>query len=181
MVSKVLPMGYLNSVGIAQHLHRNLLKRAQGSPTRCQPWSELRKDRTWSLANPLWRVYLDNLDILEKTRPELVHLLDGDLSPDMSPFVDQYHSAGIPLNAKKSVKQAVFAEVQGAEIDGEEGFARPKGEKIAKYASATLAILDGSVHPKGNASGGRWVGVFFNVQAAVDGSPEFHLAFHTIF
>ena len=142
LVSRVLPMGYLNSVGIAQHLHRNLLKRAQGSPTRCQPWSEVRKDRTWSLANPLWRVYLDNLDILEKTRPELVHLLDGDLSQDMSPFVDQYHSAGIPLNAKKSVKQAVFAEVQGAEIDGEEGFARPKGEKIAKYVSATLAILD---------------------------------------
>ena len=133
LVSRVLPMGYLNSVGIAQHLHRNLLKRAQGSPTRCQPWSEVRKDRAWSLANPLWRVYLDNLDVLEKTRPELVHLLDGDLSPDMSPFVEQYHAAGIPLNAKKSVKQAILAEVQGAEIDGEAGFARPRGEHSQVY------------------------------------------------
>ena len=27
-------------------------------------------------------------------------------------------------------------------VDGEGGFARPKGEKIAKYASATLALLE---------------------------------------
>ncbi|CAE7518641.1 unnamed protein product [Symbiodinium natans] len=40
LVSKVLPMGYLNSVGIAQHLHRNLITRAQGGPTRCVPWAE---------------------------------------------------------------------------------------------------------------------------------------------
>ena len=33
LCAKVLPMGYLNSVGVAQHLHRNFLKRAQGSPS----------------------------------------------------------------------------------------------------------------------------------------------------
>ena len=141
LVSKVLPMGYLNSVGIAQHLHRNLITRAQGGPTRCVPWAELRKDRAWSQANPVWRVYLDNLDVLERVRPELAVMLEGSLNNDLKPLIQEYEETGVPLNAKKSVKQSTFAEVQGAEIDGKLGLARPKGDKLAKYTSAVLSLL----------------------------------------
>ena len=141
LCAKVLPMGYLNSVGVAQHLHRNFLKRAQGSPSRLGPWSEIRRDRTWTLSNPKWRVYLDNLDVLEKINPGMVKVLEGHLSSDLQPLIQAYQQAGIPLNAKKSVKQKEFAEMQGADIDGKLGTGRPKGEKLGKYVSAALSLL----------------------------------------
>ena len=34
LAAKVLPMGYLNSVGIAQHIHRCVIKACPGVPSR---------------------------------------------------------------------------------------------------------------------------------------------------
>ena len=85
LCSKVLPIGYLNSVGVAQHLHRNLISRAQGGPTRCVGSAEVRKDRPASLANPLWRVYLDNFDLLETKNPEIASVIKGSTPPDLEP------------------------------------------------------------------------------------------------
>ncbi|CAE7827088.1 unnamed protein product [Symbiodinium sp. CCMP2592] len=141
LCSKVLPMGYLNSVGIAQHLHRNLISRAQGGPTRCVGSAEVRKDRPASLANPLWRVYLDNFDLLEKENPEAASIIKGSISPDLEPILEEYFRWGIPLNSKKSVRRATFAEIQGAEVDGCAGMARPKSDKLQKYVGATLSLL----------------------------------------
>ena len=141
LCSKVLPMGFLNSVGIAQHLHRNFLRRVQGDPSNLLSYSEIRRDRTWSLANPKWRVYLDNLDVLHSIDPGLISVLEGQVSDDMSPLLTAYHAAGIPLNEKKSVRQASTAEVQGAEINGKTGLARPKPDKLGKYASAAVSLL----------------------------------------
>ena len=136
LCSKVLAMGFLNSVGIAQHLRRNFLRRV---PSNLLSYSEIRRDP--SLANPKWRVYLDNLDMLHSVDPALISLLEGEISDDMSPLLTAYHAAGIPLNEKKSVRQATVAEVQGAEINGKTGLARPKSEKLGKYASATVSLL----------------------------------------
>ena len=141
LCSKVLPMGYLNSVGVAQHLHRNLISRAQGGPTRCVGSAEVRKDRPASLANPLWRVYLDNFDLLETKNPEIASVIKGSTPPDLEPILEEYFRWGVPLNPKKSVRRATFAEIQGAEIDGCSGTARPKGDKLAKYVGATLSLL----------------------------------------
>ena len=141
LCSKVLPMGYLNSVGVAQHLHRNLISRAQGGPTRCVGSAEVRKDRPASLANPLWRVYLDNFDLLEKENPEAASIINGSTPPDLEPILEEYFRWGVPLNSKKSVRRATFAEIQGAEIDGCAGTARPKRDKLQKYVSATLSLL----------------------------------------
>ena len=141
LAAKVLPMGFLNSVGIAQHLHRNFLSRVQGSPSRVLGYSEIRKDRSFTLSNPAWRVYLDNLDVLEKVSPSLVPLLEGRVSDDVSPLIAAYQQTGIPLNPKKSVNQQSRAEMQGADIDGVEGTGRPKAEKLGKYVSAALSLL----------------------------------------
>ena len=141
LCSKVLPMGYLNSVGEAQHLHRNLISRAQGGPTRCVGSAEVRKDRPASLANPLWRVYLDNFDLLETKNPEIASVIKGSTPPDLEPILEESFRWGVPLNPKKSVRRATFVEIQGAEIDGCSGTARPKGDKLAKYIGATLSLL----------------------------------------
>ena len=144
-------MRFLNSVGIAQHIHRNFLRRVQGSPSNLLAFSEIRKDRSFTLANPAWRVYLDNLDVSEKVDPCSLALIADCASDDVSPLVEAYGHAGIPLNLKKSVKQQSFAEMQGAEIDGCEGFGRPKGEKLGKYVGALLSLLREGAHRKRSA------------------------------
>ena len=141
LCAKVLPMGYLNSVGVAQHLHRNLIRKVQGGPTRLLSSAEVRKDRPATNSNPMWRVYLDNFDLLEKVSPRMSSLLEGSVSPDLEPLLDEYRRAGLPLNSKKSVKQSTHAEVQGAEIDGISGLARPKKDKLSRYVGAVLGLL----------------------------------------
>ena len=141
LCAKVLPMGFLNSVGTAQHLHQNFLRKVQGDLRRTLSFSEIRRDGSWILSNPKRRVYLDNLDLLFSAEPSQVELLEGKFSEDMRPLVEAYHAAGIPLNEKKSVKQESFAEIQGGAIDGKLGTARPKAEKLGKYASATASLL----------------------------------------
>ena len=58
--SKVLPMGFLNSVGIAQHVHRTLVMRSQHQrPTQNTERCEIRKDRVLPDGQTVWRVYLE--------------------------------------------------------------------------------------------------------------------------
>ena len=60
LASQVLPMGFLNSVSLAQNVHRNLVRWSVGDlGRRALEASELRKDRPFTVANPAWRVYLD--------------------------------------------------------------------------------------------------------------------------
>ena len=67
LASRVLPTGFLNSVSIAQNVHRNLVKWSYGLEERpALESTELRKDRPFAAAESTWRVYLDNYDLLEK-------------------------------------------------------------------------------------------------------------------
>ncbi|CAE7745770.1 unnamed protein product, partial [Symbiodinium sp. CCMP2456] len=105
------------------------------------PSDLVRKDRTWPLNNPVWRVCLDNLDVLEKKAPEMVKLLEGEVSPEVAPLIAAYEEGGIPLNPKKSAKQQTKAEIQGADVNGSAGWSRPKKDKLRKYVSAALSLL----------------------------------------
>ena len=49
---------------------------------------------------------------------------------------------GIPRHPKKGVASALRAEVQGAIIDGSEGIAFPKPEKILKYAQLGRTLVE---------------------------------------
>lgn len=139
LFSKVLPMGYLNSVAVAQHLHRRLVIRAfKGQVSSSQ---EIRRDREFPAAPFYFRTYLDNFDllsirskgILSAPEPSLIGLLQ-----------ETYESFSVPRNTKKAVDAASAAEMQGAWIDGDLGICCSKGDKIAKY----LASLNHVLHSK---------------------------------
>ena len=136
LYSKVLPMGFVNSVAIAQHLHRNITGRAlQGSISSQQ---EIRRDREMPIAKKYFRVYLDNFDelsirskgILEADSVSLVELLRK-----------EYLRLGVPRNEKKAVANSLTAEVQGAWVDGDRGICSAKPEKVAKYLCCLVDLL----------------------------------------
>ena len=60
--SRVLPMGYVNSVSLAQHLHRQIIMKSFGGVLGAQ--QEIRRDREFPESNLWFRTYLDNFDLL---------------------------------------------------------------------------------------------------------------------
>ena len=142
LYSKVLPMGFVNSVSVAQHLHRRLVIRAfNGKVSASQ---EIRRDKELPMGPLFYRVYLDNFDVLsiqskqllESEEPSLIGLLQK-----------TYSDLNVPRNEKKAVLAQNMAEVQGAWVDGRRGICRAKGAKVAKYLAAVAYLLQ-----KGKAS-----------------------------
>ena len=142
LCSRVLPMGFKNSVSIAQHIHRNIIRWAgRRGGMLGDSSSELRKDRPFSFANPLVRIYLDNYDQLEKVDKRTAAMIAGRPSVETLSLRSEYESWGIPNHPKKSVCRSKVAEVQGALIDGEAGIATPKREKVLKYLQLAFLLL----------------------------------------
>ena len=147
LASRVLPMGFANSVSLAQHVHRNLTlwssDQPAGSGTEvAAPEAEIRKDRAVTVANPAWRIYLDNYDLLEKVKSVDLVTLTGSLSPAVLALRQEYEVWDIPRNTKKAVERGQLAEVQGAQVDGCLGVAYPRESKLLKYLAATLSLLE---------------------------------------
>ena len=142
--SAVLPMGFKNSVSLAQHVHRFIVKGALNKTGQQHGEAELRKDRPFTVANPAHRIYLDNFDQLEKISTELVSTLKGSISPLVQGLREQYAELGVPRHPKKGVARQTVAEVQGAIVDGLKGIAHPKVDKILRYAHLARLMLQGS-------------------------------------
>lgn len=147
LTSKVLPMGFANSVSLAQHVHRNLAtwssRHYPGDVGEVMaPEAELRKDRPVTCGNPSWRIYLDNFDLLEKVKSVDLLSLEGSLAPAVLALRQEYEVWEVPRNVKKAVERSHMAEVQGAQVDGTEGVAYPRESKLLKYLAATLSLLD---------------------------------------
>ena len=139
--AKVLPMGFVNSVSLAQHVHRNLvLASEQRESGVAPPEAELRKDRPFPLRKDVWRVYLDNFDLLEKVTSATSDGMVGSDAPGILALRHQYEVWEVPRNAKKGVARSLHAEVQGAQIDGVRGIAYPRDQKLAKYLTAALQL-----------------------------------------
>lgn len=142
LVSRVLPMGYLNSVSIAQHIHRNIVRwSAEGLVPPVGGEGELRKDKGMSSAASLYRVYLDNFDQVEKWDKQTADLIQGTPSAQVLKLRQDYVSMGLPRHPKKSVEREYKAEVQGALFDGLQGFAMPKVAKVWQYAFLAAELL----------------------------------------
>ena len=150
VASRVLPMGFLNSVSLAQHVHRNLVSWShsssdlQGPSGVNAPEQELRKDRPFTVANPAWRIYLDNYDLLERVEATSMVDLEGTVAPGVLALRQEYARWDVPRNIKKSVSRSSKCEVQGATIDGVKGLAYPREGKLNKYFALAflLASLD---------------------------------------
>ena len=141
LASRVLPMGFLNSVSLAQHVHRNLvLGSGDGESPVNRPEEELRKDKHFSDGCRNWRVYLDNYDLLEKVQATAVTGLEGTVAPPVLALREQYEVWEVPRNLKKAVTRSTRAEVQGAIVDGDAGLAFPREVKLLKYLSAGLKL-----------------------------------------
>ena len=145
LAARVLPMGFLNSVSLAQHVHRNLALWSSGQDPHDAvnpPEAEIRKDRSLTQHNPSRRIYLDNYDLLEKVESIGVNGMAGSLAPSVLALRNEYKLWEVPRNLKKSVSCQVRAEVQGAQVDGQEGVAYPRESKLLKYISAALSLMD---------------------------------------
>ena len=145
LTSRVLPMGFLNSVSLAQHVHRNLVKWSSsndidGADRVNAPESELRKDHSFSCHNPSWRVYLDNFDLLEKVKGCEVNDLMGTSSAGILSLRQQYEKWSVPRNLKKAVQRSSLCELQGATVDGDVGVAYPREQKLAKYFGLAVRL-----------------------------------------
>jgi hypothetical protein len=137
VASKVLPMGFLNSVSLAQHVHRNLVLGASGGQAmgvNAPEW-ELRKDRAFVAGDTAWRVYLDNYDLLEKVERTNMVDVKGTVAPGVLALRHEYEHWEVPRNIKKSVQRSDKCEVQGATVDGLLGVGYPREAKLCKYFS----------------------------------------------
>ena len=96
LVSRVLPMGFLNSLAIALHIHRNVVWKCMGSlrpPIGGE--SEIGRDRVTS-SHSLFRVYLDNFDQLSKVDRKTAELISGEPSEMVESLRGAYKDAGLP-------------------------------------------------------------------------------------
>eukprot|EP00438_Fugacium_kawagutii_P025094 Skav213443 [mRNA] locus=scaffold837:212799:217106:- [translate_table: standard] len=139
--SAVLPMGFKNSVALAQHVHRCIVNRSLKVVSSTGLEAEMRKDKSFSCANPFHRIYLDNFDQLCKVSRQAADTLEGQVSSLVAGLREEYAMLGVPRHPKKSVVARSKAEVQGAMIDGIQGVAYPKVEKVLKYAHLTRLLL----------------------------------------
>ena len=88
----VLPMGYFNSVGVAQHIHRAGILKAMASIRGLgKPVQEIRRDRVFSNCSNLSRVYLDNFNQLQGCLGRR-RSWNGDSKADQG---GQVHQAGV--------------------------------------------------------------------------------------
>eukprot|EP00438_Fugacium_kawagutii_P001410 Skav219710 [mRNA] locus=scaffold776:167537:175718:- [translate_table: standard] len=144
LTSRVLPMGFLNSVSLAQHVHRNLALWS-GEESGCddcnKPELEIRKDKAPPTGNPQWRIYLDNYDLLERVPTDQVEGLQGTVASSVQALRSMYDEWEVPRNLKKAVSRGSLVEVQGAQVDGQRGIAYPREVKLLKYAGAVLLLL----------------------------------------
>ena len=140
LCARVLPMGFINSVAIAQHLHRNIVHWA-AARAEVPESNELRRNATWPEAEPLFRIYLDNFDLLQRSNKDVAQAVEGSSPVFVESLRSVYTELGLPRNVKKSVASSRFAEVQGAEIDGVLGCATAKLPKLAKYLGIALRFL----------------------------------------
>lgn len=103
LASRVLPMAFLNSVSLAQHVRRNLVLASSKDCNLAQ--HELWKDRAFMPGEEAWRVYLDNYDLLEKVKSTEMTDLEGSLAPAALPLRNQYKVWEVPRNVKKSAQR----------------------------------------------------------------------------
>ena len=130
LYSQILPMGFVNSAGLAQHIRRNVVRWSmepgQGSER------ELRRDKPPTVSKEMFRVYLDHWDEIRKVDRSLVEEIEGLPSPAEVSLRQQYSALELSRHPKKAVEGSLVAEVQGAYIDGSCGVAFARPSKILK-------------------------------------------------
>ena len=141
LVSLVLPMGWSNSVGLAQHIHRNVVRWNLEETNGIGGEAELRRDRPSTISRTMFRVYLDNWDEIRRVDRHLATEVEGKPSAHQLALRQQYEAWGLPRHPKKAVETALEAEIQGAHLNGSTGVAFAKPDKILKYMGLAWELV----------------------------------------
>ena len=102
---------------------------------------EFRRDRAIPSAPSMYRVYLDNFDLIAKVDERTARLIKGEVSLDVLRLRQQYAHLGLPRHPKKAVQQQPAAEIQGAIVNGLSGRVTPKPQKVLKYFELVLRLV----------------------------------------
>ena len=145
LACSVIPMGWLNSVGIMQEISERLLGAGNlGSEHRLArgyalpPWMNQILSESKSSDKSWWHVYLDNFAGGERIQPEET----GDSALLCHQAAERaWSSAGVVSSEKKRVSCAQRITELGAEVDGELGMLGLSNEKLVKLIQATLWML----------------------------------------
>ena len=147
--SRVMPMGWCNSMGIVQYLHRRLLTKATGSPQSLPMKREVRKDKPFPVFNSssadlsaFWQTYCDDFDLPELVResPEFYKQLEG-LHEWHELARDLYRAGNVPTSAEKAGVRKSRVTRLGALIDGVAGRISPSGERFGMLIGLTGYVL----------------------------------------
>ena len=104
LCSTVLPMGFKNSVSIAQHIHRVVTRRAiRSSRLTIGSEAEIRKDRPFPSGDHFFRIYLDNFDELRKVNKTLAEAIEGKVSALTLGLREEYLRTSIPRHPKRAL------------------------------------------------------------------------------
>ena len=123
LASKVIPMGWINSVSLFQHLHRRIGLQPQPHGAGLEREEEMRRDRpvpkSAATTPSGWiSFYLDDFDCPEIVPASMAAELAGTLSERHSRQRDAYQKAGVCVSEEKAHLREVKVERMGAEIDG---------------------------------------------------------------
>ena len=100
------PDGLVNSVSIAQDIHRNVVKWSQQTARGLGGEAEMRRDRVGSSSSALHRVYLGNFDLLERRDKVQAEAIKGMVSEVVVALTEEYERRGLPRHPKKPTARA---------------------------------------------------------------------------
>ena len=154
LAAAVLGMGWLSSVGVAQHLIRELALRAPKLGADLPPARELRRDAEMPRGGLIdkrlefWSVYMDDFDVCEIDEKEEVVRRVGELHEWQIRLREAYEAWGIPRGEDKAVCRSIEVERLGAALDGRAGRAHGTGKKLLQLVSLALFLLQLDHVPK---------------------------------
>ena len=127
LASKVIPMGWINSVSLFQHLHRGIGLQPEPLGAGLEGDTEMRRDRpvptSATRTEGGWlSFYLDDFDCPEIIPREMLNQLKGTMSPEHVKQRAAYTRAGVQISKDKAHTREVRVERMGAEVDGEGGW-----------------------------------------------------------
>lgn len=154
LCAAVLGMGWLSSVGVAQHLIRELALRAPRLGAGLPAAAELRRDAdppqgvSSAGAASFWSVYMDDFDVCEVAEKEAIVAKLGEVHQWQSLIRSAYEEWGIPRGADKAVCQSLRVERLGAALDGADGRAHGTPKRMLQLVSLLLYVLQCEAIPR---------------------------------
>lgn len=159
----VIPMGWLNSVGIMQEISENLFKTARMDPRNqisrgavLPPWMNEFLNNARAVNKSWWHIYLDNYAGGERVLPNE----DAEGAKAFHAAAEEaWRDAGVVSADKKRVSGALRATELGAEVNGESKTLGISTDKLVSLIQATLWLLNQKtlVRKYVQILAGRWV------------------------